>query len=163
MQGYWAVVQTESQREPMVRMLLMKARFETYAPRIKIRNRIAFLFPAYIFVQIIDQFYPVMWTPHVVRVLMSGERPARVPIAILEDIRKQEKGGFVRIPSRQTMLKNGDNVRISSGSFAGHLAIFDGMRGSERVSVLLELLGRQVSVELPQKDITPIQPLAPAA
>lgn len=148
----------------MVRLLLMKARFETYAPRIKVRGRSAFLFPAYIFVQIIEQFYPVMWTPHVVRVLMSGDQPARLPVTILDDIRKQERGGFVRIPSRDKMLKKGDNVRISNGSFAGHLAIFDGLRGSDRVAVLLELLGRQVTVELAQKDVAPIiQPLAPAA
>jgi hypothetical protein len=43
-----------------------------------------------------------------------------------------------------------DRVRITRGIFAGHLALFDGMRAHERVAVLLSLLGR---VELPKGDI----------
>jgi transcriptional antiterminator RfaH len=160
---YWSVVQTESQREHMVRLLLMRGGFETYAPRIKVKGRIAFLFPAYIFVRIIERFYPILWTNGVVRVLMCGDRPAHLPEVILEDIRKREYGGFYRLPVRGKMLKKGDDVKISHGSFAGQIGVYDGMAGKDRSKVLLELLGRQVAVELPQKDVQAIQPLASAS
>jgi transcriptional antiterminator RfaH len=158
---YWAVLQTETQREHLVRLLLMRHGFETYAPRIKIRGRVNFLFPAYVFFRICERWYPALWTNGVVRVLMCGERPAHLPTRIIDDIRKQERGGFVKLPSRDNLLKKGDNVRISNGSFAGQIGLYDGMAGKDRSKVLLELLGRQVAVELPQKDISVIQPLAP--
>jgi hypothetical protein len=47
-------------------------------------------------------------------------------------------------------FQRGDQVRITRGLFAGQLALFEGMRGHERVAVLLALLGR---VELQKGDI----------
>ena len=80
----WWVVQTESQREHIVRVLLMRARYETYIPRIKHRSRISPLFPGYLFVRTTDRWYPVRWTDHVVRVLMSGDQPAQLPEEIVD-------------------------------------------------------------------------------
>ena len=46
-------------------------------------------------------------------------------------------------------LNPGDIVKITSGPFAGYEAIFDlALKGSDRVRVLLELLRRQVPLEL---------------
>ena len=154
--SYWSVVQTEAQREHMVRLLLMRANFETYLPRIKHRKRIALLFPAYLFVRVIDRFYPIMWTPHVLRILMAGDQPAHLPEQVITQIRKRERAGFVQLPQRSNILKQGTNVRISNGSFSGHIGIYDGMSGKERARVLLELLGRKVSVELKESDFTPL-------
>ena len=155
--SYWSVVQTEAQKEHTVRLLLMRANFETYLPRIKVRSRIALLFPTYLFVRIRDQFfYPVMWTPHVRRLLLAGDQPARLPDEVIMDIRKREKAGFVRLPQRSNLLKQGQKIRISNGSFSGHIGIYDGMSGKERARVLLELLGRKVSVELKESDFTPL-------
>ena len=87
----WWVIQTESQREHVVRVLLMRGRpkdrlpsCETYLPRIKHRSRIAPLFPSYLFVRAIEQFYPVRWTEHVVRLCMAGDRPYPLPDAVID-------------------------------------------------------------------------------
>jgi hypothetical protein len=48
----------------------------------------------------------------------------------------------VELPSRP--LRSGDSVRIVGGIFAGQLALYAGMRGPERVAVLLGVLGRVV-------------------
>ena len=154
--SYWSVVQTEAQREHMVRLLLMRAGFETYLPRIKHRSRIALLFPAYVFVRLAERFYPVIWTPHVLRLLMAGDQPARLPEEIIMQIRNREKDGFVKLPKRNNLLKKGQNVRITNGSFAGHIGLYDGMGSKERARVLLELLGRKVSVELPETTLLPL-------
>jgi transcription antitermination factor NusG len=142
---YWAVVQTQSQREHIVRLLLMRLGCETYMPRIKHRGRIAPLFPSYVFVRIIDRWYPVRWIPYVIRLIMAGEQPAPVPETFMNEIRKRERNGFVQLP---LPFKTGQKVRISKGSFAGHIGIYAGMTGKQRETILLELLGQTVQVEL---------------
>src|SRR5262245_26493385 len=128
----------------------MQRGFLTYMPRVRVRGREALLFPTYLFIQIISVWYSARWTPHVVRVLMDGDRPARLPDNVVPDIRKREHGGFVRLP-RAARLKPGARVRITSGQFQGHVGLYDG-DAKERVRVLLDLLGRSVRVELGSQD-----------
>lgn len=153
---FWAVVQTETQREHSVRLLLMRARFETYLPRIKHRGRIAPLFPGYMFVHIADRWYPVMGTAGVVRMLMCGDQPAKLPEKILTEIRKREIGGFVKLPLPVNRLREGSLVRITRGSFEGQTAMCEGMASKDRIWVLLNLLGQKVPVELPSRDVEPL-------
>ena len=153
--SFWAVVQTETQREHAVRLLLMRASYETYLPRIKVRNRITPLFPSYLFVRLAQrQFYPVMWTPHVTRLLMAGDRPAQLPEDVVNQIRKREHNGIVKLPTRQ--FRKGQKVRIIGGSFKGHIGLYEGMSGKDRQRILLELLGQSVPIELSGKDIAPL-------
>jgi len=160
MAGWWCA-QTESGREHMVRLLLMRHGFETYAPRIKHRGRIAWLFPTYLFIAARDQFYSVLWTPGVVRLLMSGDRPAHLGAEVITEIHKREsKDGFVKLPSAPAGLVKGQGVRVTKGSFCGHIGLYDGMSSHERARVLLELLGRKVSVEMAQTDLTPLDIVA---
>jgi transcription antitermination factor NusG len=156
----WWVVQAEAQREHLTRLLVMRLGYQTYAPRIKHRGRIAWLFPTYLFVQAVERWYPILWTPHVVRLLMTGDRPACLHDKIITAIHNREKGGFVRLPSAGPRLKKGQNVRISNGSFTGQIGLYEGMSSHERAKVLLELLGRKVAVELPQNDLIPLDVVA---
>jgi transcriptional antiterminator RfaH len=155
----WWVVQTESQREHIVRVLLMRAKYETYIPRIKQRSRIAPLFPSYLFVRSAEQWYPVRWTDHVVRVLMSGDQPAQLPEKIMTEIRKREVGGFVKLPT-PAQLRKGQQVRITRGYFEGQTALCEGMSSKDRVWVLLTLMGQKVPVELPGRDVEPLPVVA---
>lgn len=151
----WWCVQTEPQREQLVHLLLKRHGFEPYAPRIKHHGRIAWLFPTYVFVAAREQFYSVLWMPGVVRLLMSGDRPAHLGAEIIAELHQREsKDGFVKLPA--TGPQKGDQVRIIRGSFKGQIAICEGMRGKDRVRVLLELLGQVVPIVLPGKDILPV-------
>ena len=157
----WWVVQTESQREHVVCDLLARKR-ECYFPRIKQRSRISGLFPGYLFVRAGKQWSPIRWTAHVVRVLMSGDRPAQLSDKIVDEIRKRQIGGFVKLPA-PTRLKRGQRVRITRGSFEGQVAVYEGMSSKDRERVLLDLLGQKVSVELPEHDLEPLPIAAPIA
>ena len=158
--SYWWVVQTESQREHLARLLLMRHGFLTYAPRIKHRGRIALLFPTYLFVGAAERFYPILWTPGVVRLLMCGDHPAYLDGSIVDAIHAKERNGFVKLPTPSPRLKKGQNVRISKGSFCGQIGLYDGMSSHERARVLLELLGRKVMVDLKESDIVPLDVVA---
>jgi transcriptional antiterminator RfaH len=149
----WLVIQTAPRREHVARLLLMRDNYETYAPRIRVKKKVSLLFPSYIFVRVVEHWYPVLWTPGVTRLLMSGEVPAQLDGVIVDAIRKREdRHGYVRLPKPQT-FSAGDATKILNGPFAGKLAVFQGMTGAERSRVLIALLGGQVSVELPTKDI----------
>lgn len=154
---FWSVVQTESQRENTAADFLQRDRFETYAPRCIIkqtgRRRIAPLFPTYIFVRIVDRWYSIRWTVGVLRLLMSDEQPARVPDGVVEKIQKREgEDGLIRLPKARG-LQRGDLVRVIHGSFAGQLAIYDGMSGVDRTRVLLDLMGRKVPTVMAFRDV----------
>jgi transcription antitermination factor NusG len=152
----WAVVQTEAQREHVVRLLLMRIQHETYLPRIKVRGRIVPLFPNYVFVRCVArQWYPILWTPHVIRLLMAGDRPAQLSEEVVSQIRKREHNGIVKLPSRQ--FRKGQKVQITRGSFKGYIGLYEGISGKDRQRILLELLGQTVPVELSEKDIAPLQ------
>jgi transcriptional antiterminator RfaH len=159
--SYWAVVQVESQCEHVVRLLLMRARYQTYMPRIRHRRRVAPLFPGYLFVRIVDRWYPVVWTVGVVRLLMSGDQPAVLSEKIMHEIRKREdRDGYVKLPSPKNRLHNGQHVRVTRGSFEGQIALCQRMSSKDRVWVLLNLLGQKVPVELPGRDLEPLPPVA---
>jgi transcription antitermination factor NusG len=151
--SYWSVVQTESQRERIAAEFLREAKYEIYLPRILMKKREVPLFPGYLFVTISSQWWAVRWSIGVIRVLMDGEMPAKVPGKVVDAIKRREGGdGLVRLPKIRG-LERGDPVRILKGSFAGHLAIYDGMSGEMRVCVLLEFLGRKTRMSLGRGDV----------
>jgi transcriptional antiterminator RfaH len=149
---YWAVVQTEVRREHVARMYLMRERYETYAPRIRRQGRIEQLFASYIFVRIIAQWYPARWSIGVTRILMDGQSPAHLADEVVASIRRREVDGIVVLP-RAPRLRMGQPVRVVRGSFQDRIGIYDGMIGRDRERILLELLGRKVSVILHGRDV----------
>jgi transcriptional antiterminator RfaH len=146
---YWAAAQLQPQRDTLALHFLRQAGFETYAPRLRERRtvrgrkvvRTPLLFPAYAFVFIQLQWHTARWAPGVIRLVMDGAAPARVPDAVIDEIRAREVRGLVELP-KPPPAQFGDTVRILRGPFEGRLALYAGMKPRERVEVLLGLLGR---------------------
>jgi transcriptional antiterminator RfaH len=159
--AYWAVAQLQPQRQAFALSMLARADFQVYAPRLRewrampsggpLRQRELPLFPGYAFLLIQLQWHAARWCPGVTRLVMDGLHPARVPDTVIEEIRAHECNGVIELPRR--LLKPGDRVRLLTGPFQGHLAIYAGMSGSERVAVLLQILGGQQRVTLARRDI----------
>jgi transcriptional antiterminator RfaH len=163
---YWACARLETRREAVAERFLRLAGYEIYIPRIRERRVrrhrkveiITPLFPAYAFIVIEQQWRAARWSIGVAALLMDGERPAQVPDAIIDEIRKREIRGAIELPEPPG-LRVGDKVRVIRGPFETHWAIYAGMRPHERVEVLLSLLGAQQRVELPRNAIaTPVEP-----
>jgi transcriptional antiterminator RfaH len=154
---YWAVAQTESQREHVAAQFLHQAEFEIYLPKIVTqhgaRERVTPLFPGYVFVEIVERWWAVRWTAGVVRLLMADDRPARVPTMLMDAIRKREGcDGLVRLPKPRGLV-GGDQVRIVCGNFEGRLGVYQGQSGAQRSRILLDLLGREVATVILTRDV----------
>jgi len=154
---YWTVAVAMSQREDLVKHHLDREGFETYVPKIRTApKRTAPLFPGYLMVRVVVRWYPIRWCPGVLKLLMDGERPAKLRDAIVDEIKGREVRGFVKLPKPPT-LENGTTVRVTMpGNFMGKVGIYEGMSGSQREKVLLELLGQSVTVTLPAGNVEPI-------
>jgi len=157
--GYWAVTQLVPHRTSLALHMLAQQNFTVYAPKVRERRIIrghktevlSALFPGYAFVLITLQWHAARWCPGVVRLVMDGMQPAKVPDEVIRQIRDRERNGAIELPRR--VLKRGDRVRILAGPFRGHLAVYAGMRAHERITVLLEMLGRQQCVTLGEQDV----------
>jgi transcriptional antiterminator RfaH len=110
------------------------------------------LFPNYLFVWVVRGWWDARWSAGVRRLVMDGEQPARVPDAVITEIKSRERNGFVELV-RPRGLKPGMRVRVVSGPLSEQIGMLAALRPHERVLVLLQLLGGQQRVELAQSAI----------
>ena len=159
--SYWACAQLEANRERLALHCLGLRGFEVYLPRLRVKRvtltrktsvQAPALFPGYCFVLIQLQGHTARWSPGILRLVLDGDRPARVPDKVIADLKGRECDGLVELPPPPS-FQRGDPVRIVRGVFTGQLALFEGQRPHERVAVLLQLLGR---VELAKRNIAAI-------
>jgi transcriptional antiterminator RfaH len=156
--SFWTVIQTETRREFVAAEHLKRAGYEIYVPSLQCRSqgidKIVPLFPSYLFTRVeLTNWSPIRWTIAVVRVLMNGEIPAQLPESAMIDIRKREgPDGLIKLP-RRSWIKGQTRLMVIRGSFRGLNAIYQDSSPRERVQVLLSMLGREVSVELPLRDV----------
>jgi transcriptional antiterminator RfaH len=86
---------------------------------------------------------------------MNGERPARVPDSVIDEIQARERNGAIE-PPKPRGLRAGDPVRVTRGPLADLHGLYEGQRPHERVLILLQLLGGAQRVELGAGDIKPL-------
>lgn len=162
--AFWAAVQFHGSHERLALHCLGLAGFETWCPRIRERRIICgwraivtpALFPGYVFVLVELQWSAIRRTPYVVRLIMNGEQPARVPDRVIDELRGREKNGVIALPEPPPRLRPGASVRVTGGPFRGHTGLCAGMLARDRVAVLLSLLGAQTRVEMAGGDVEAI-------
>ena len=117
----WSAVRLQPHRERLALTELARAGFETYCPRI-LHRRVAqgrkiettpLLFPGYVFVLIVAQWHAARWVPGVIGFVMGGERPARVPDAVIDELKGRERNGIIKLPEKP---KPGSRVDFRSMS-----------------------------------------------
>ena len=154
----WYVIQSKPHKENQLCAYLQTQKLDVYYPTLRVTptnpraSKIRPLFPRYLFVHTsLDEvgMSALRWLPHAIGIVQFDGYAAPVPDAVIHEIKRrvsalQESGG----PTFHG-LKRGDRVRITQGALAGYEALFDmRLSGSERVQVLLEMLGRQVRMQL---------------
>ena len=155
----WYVVQTQANGEAKATHNLQRQGFEVYLPRYLKHRRHARkvdvvakpLFPRYIFVAIdvaTQRWRAVQSTFGVARLVCNGDDPAQVPDGVVGAIRAREDDkGYVAIDAMPTFAP-GDKVRVLAGAFMDSAGLFNGLADHDRVSILLDMLGRKVRVVL---------------
>ena len=149
---HWAAAQVYPQREHIALYALDLVGYQTYAPRIAerriVRGRktdvLLPLFPGYCFVLIVDHWWSAMRAPGIIRLVMDGARPARVPDGVVDELRRRERRGVIELPA-PPRLRPGCRVRLVHGPFAGRggtVLLHSGMNGAQRVHVMLAAFGR---------------------
>ena len=149
----WYVVQSQPNAERKAIAHLERQGFVTYLPRYLKRRRHARrietvsapLFPRYLFVGIdlgAQRWRSIFSTVGVSRLVCNGEMPTPISDQVIETLREREDAeGYVRLELRPN-FQAGDRVRVLDGAFAECLGLYEGMRDSDRVAILLDLLGR---------------------
>jgi transcriptional antiterminator RfaH len=152
----WYIVRTHACAEVKAALHLERQGFASYLPRYLKRRRHARrveivpapLFPRYLFVAIdiaSQRWRSIRSTFGVAQLVCNGDNPSAVPAGIVEELRRREdQRGFVQLARRG--FAYGEKVRVVEGVFSAHLGLFEGMTDNERVTVLLDLLGRKVRV-----------------
>ena len=154
----WYVVQTQVNGEAKAAENLRRQGYQIYLPRYLKRRRHARkvdfaakpLFPRYMFVAIdvaTQRWRSVQSTIGVSRLVTNGDEPSAVPDGVVRALRAREDAkGFVRLDA--PAFAPGDKVRVLAGAFMDNAGLFNGMADHDRVSILLEMLGRKVRVLL---------------
>jgi transcriptional antiterminator RfaH len=161
---YWACAQIEQSRYRLAWHCLTLAGYKIYQPLLREPRRshgrkiIATppLFPGYLFVWVVRGWWDARWSPGVIRLIMDGLMPARVPDAVIAEIKSRERNGFVVLPKPRG-LAPGMRVKVLQGPLQAQIGMLAALRPHERVLVLLNLLGGQQRVELARSAIEVIE------
>ena len=155
----WFVAHTQPQAECRALVNLQRQGFDAYLPRYLKRRRHARkvelaptpLFPRYVFVAIDmhrQRWLSIRSTIGVSRLVGHSDAPLPVPAGVVEGLqRRHDLEGFVRL-APAAGLKVGDKVRVLGGAFEECLGLFEKLSDEQRVTILLDLLGRKVRVSL---------------
>lgn len=153
----WYVVKTKPRNEERAHNYLEQHGINTFLPRMETSSsnlgngtkKVKPLFPNYLFAQFdLMQNYPlVKWGKGVNQILGFGKYPTPIADEVLSIIKSRTNEH--NIVKKAYNLNKDDYVRITSGLFKDLLGIFDcWVSDSERVKVLLNLIGYQPRVEL---------------
>lgn len=155
----WYVVHTHPQAEERAVHHLHFQGFSVYLPRFRAERRHARklevverpLFPRYLFVDMdVEQtrWRSIRGTFGVRDLVCRGDRPAPVPVGVVEEIRRREgEDGLIKLPTPS--FRPGERVQVTDGALADQVGLVLSMPDQQRVILLLGMLGREVRVTVP--------------
>ena len=159
----WYLVLTKPQSEFKAQENLSRQGYETYLPLLQTsrrRNgknvkRTEALFPRYLFIHLdkeADNWSPIRSTIGVAGLVRFGGMPAVVPENMIENLKENENElGLQSFEKKE--LQPGDKVEIIDGPFEGFKAVYQKMKSTERVSVLLDIVGKNTQVTLSMHEL----------
>jgi transcriptional antiterminator RfaH len=156
----WYVIYTKPQKEELAQFQLKQRGIEAFFPQLLLpkfsrrQKRVVPLFPNYLFVRVdFEKVYDfVRWTPGVKCFVSFNENPIPLEEGVAEYLlsRADHNGIIIARPT----LRNGQDVRICGGPFEGLVGIVEQLADAKgRVKILMQLLSRKLSVEIPMQFI----------
>lgn len=164
----WYVAQTHPHAEEKAFAHLNRQGFRAYLPRYRKSRRHARrvetvkapLFPGYLFVKLDiaeERWRPIKSTVGVARFICDGDRPVPVPAGVVEDIQAREgEEGLLDVTDPSPWMP-GETVQVVDGPFTGQVGWFQKLADRDRIMVLLDMLGRKVSMPVKRAALTSYQ------
>ena len=156
----WYVIYTKPQMEELAQLNLKLRGVEAFFPRLLLpkfsrrQKRVVPLFPNYLFVRIdFERAYDfARWTPGVKCFVSFNETPIPLEDGVAEYLlSRADQNGII---AARADLKNGQDVRICGGPFEGIFGTIEQVADAKgRVKILMQLLSRKLSVEVPMQFI----------
>lgn len=157
--GTWIVVRTKPRCENWAAANLERQGFVCYCPKTAEvvgrgmrRYTVArALFPGFLFVQLAEnRWRTILSTYGVTGPIMVGESPGYIRAKAIEELKEREdRDGLIVLPSKRI----GSRVQVTRGPMLHRTGIFQGMSGPDRVRVLMEFLGRKITVLIAQNAV----------
>jgi transcriptional antiterminator RfaH len=157
----WYAVYSKPQKEEFAEFSLQQRGLEVFLPKLlfprtlKKHKQVIPLFPSYLFTRIDEarQYDAVIWAPGVSRVVSFNGTPAPIDDDAIAYLRAAgSRDGL--IPARSDLQK-GQEVQITDGPFSGLAGIIQDPPGAkDRVRILMNLLNRDVNVEVPLRFVS---------
>ena len=169
--SFWAVAQTEPMNEAKAVEQLKLKSFVAYCPVVnRVRSMKGVkqkyrspLFPRYIFVEIVREWYAILTTRFVAGLLTTNmsvvnERfepteisdeviPAQVSLGFVDKLRARELNGVIALPE-PLPYEIGERVYVKHGTMSGLWGLYDGLGIQQCHRVLFDMLGRQTPVNI---------------
>lgn len=155
----WYAVHTHVRGEETARDHLERQGFPVYLPHYRKQRRHARrtetvavpLFPRYLFVEVdLDnqRWRSILSTVGVSYLVCHGDQPTPIAPEIIEGLKaREDEEGWVRLKDEPPFRK-GDRVNVTTGPLSGIEAIVLCRGDKDRVTVLLNLLGRSVAARV---------------
>ena len=152
----WYAIYAKPHREETAQFHLQKKGLRTFFPKLRLpssrphRRQIIPLFPNYLFahLRIPEDYNLVRWSPGVKHVVSCNGIPTPLEDTIMDFLR--HKATPNDILTAQSNLAIGSGVRIIRGPFEGLVGIIENPPDARgRVKVLMQLLSREVKVDIP--------------
>ena len=155
----WYAVHTHVNKESLSEINLIRQNFITYLPKYKkiikharkISTVVRPLFPRYLFVKmdLVKQRWNLINSTYGVNVLITmEEKPVKILDKIINEIKSYDNSDVIANISPYSSMTMGEEVNILEGIFSGRKAIFDGLTDDNRIKVLFNLLGKEVTLSM---------------
>ena len=163
----WFLVFTKPSGEQTAKVNLERQGYCVYHPRLlrpslhrgQWVDRIVSLFPRYLFIQldvVRQSLAPVRSTLGVANIVRFGTQSTVVPDPVVAAlIHRSDPASGLHHLNRAKPFETGSRVNVIAGTFEGLDGIFERDDGSERVVVLLKLLGQDTPVSVPSRHVVP--------
>ena len=154
----WYLIQTKPQQETIATHNLSNQGYTVFHPKAVIKGKISSLFPKYLFIQLNDRaqnWTPIRSTKGVSNFVRFGLNFAKVPHQIIDLIKTQQQQTIDKIIDLSSHHQ-GDTVEIQTGTFKGQQAIFQSYNATDRVIVLLNLIGQQQKITLDEREVVAV-------
>ena len=159
----WYLIYTKAKGEEVAHDNLLRQGFHAYLPKVKLEKRlrgkyrpfVEALFPRYLFIQLdtqTDNWMPIRSTIGVSNMVRFGGLPAQVPAELVSELQKNGDENGVHC-ERDLEYQQGQEVELIAGSLNGYRAIFDKYVSGERISVLLDIVGKHTRMLISRHDV----------